>query len=137
VQSRVGRARERLRTRLARRGWLPASTPLIDLLEQHVSPLAGVSPALIYATVNVALLAALGKVLTGVVSSSVLEMMNDTVYFLRWSRLRYLAILAVLALLGGVAVAGGVYSLQSHQGTNSTAGQPASSCHGPSTSPGP
>lgn len=137
VQSRVGRARERLRTRLTQRGWRPASTPLIDLLEQHASPLASVSPALIYATANVALLAALGKMLTGVVSSSVLEMMNDTVRFLRWSRLRYLAILAVLALLGGVAAAAGVYSVQSYQGSNSTAGQPASSCHGSSTLPGP
>ncbi|HEY7156253.1 MAG TPA: RNA polymerase sigma factor [Gemmataceae bacterium] len=139
VQSRVGRARERLRVRLARRGWLPASAPLIDLIEQHVSPMAGVSPALIYATVHMALLAALSKVLTGIVSSSVLELMNDTFRAMRWRRLRYLAVLAVLALLGGSAAAWGVHSLQSQPGcaaSGCTAGQPAASCHGPSTLPG-
>ena len=40
VHSRVGRARERLRTRLAQRGWTPSFSPPTQLLEEHVSGLA-------------------------------------------------------------------------------------------------
>jgi hypothetical protein len=46
------------------------STPLTHLLEQQASPLAHVAPVLIYATAHAALLVALGKLLTGIVSPS-------------------------------------------------------------------
>jgi HlyD family secretion protein len=115
VQSRVGRARERLRKRLALRGWLPGATPLTLLLEQHGSPLSAVAPVLVYATAHAALLAALGKALAGIVSSTVVELMNETVKAMRLRKLLTLALLALLALLGGSAALAGVMSVQAEK----------------------
>ena len=120
VQSRVGRARKRLRARLTLRGWTPVSTSLTYLLEQHES-LGSVSAVLVNATVHSALLLALGKSLGDAVSSSVFELMNETVSEMRLSKLRYLAILALLALLGSSALVWGMRSLQP--------GTPGRTCH--------
>jgi len=136
VQSRVGRARERLRARLAQRGWRPAFTPLAGLLEQHAAPLLEVSPVLIHSTVYSALLISLGKTLAGLVSPSVLELMTDTLNSMRWSRLRNLAIMAVLILLASSAVVWGIHSLprlREPAGLDSTTGYPTSPCHGSPT----
>ena len=56
VQSRTGRALERLRALLAQRGWV---APLAELLDRHVSSLATVSPVLVNATIHSALLLSL------------------------------------------------------------------------------
>ena len=114
IQSRIGRARERLRSRLALRGWLPGGMSLVHLLEQHGSPLASVTPVMVHVTVHAALLAALGQALAGI-SSRVIELMNETMSAMRLSRLRYLIVLAVLALLGSSAAVAGMMSLQSEQ----------------------
>jgi hypothetical protein len=136
VQSRVGRARERLRERLALRGWLPAFTPLTALVEQHAAPLLEVSPVLIHATVYSALLVSMGKTLAGLISPSVLELMTDTLSAMHRSRLRELVVLAILILLASTAGAWGIHSLQlpkDSAGLDSTAGCPTSSCHGSPT----
>lgn len=127
VQSRVGRARERLRSRLTLRGWVPGSASLIDLVEEQAAPLSAVAPALVYTTVHAALLVTLGKVLAGVVPSAVVDLMNETVSAMRLRRLLYLALLTLLALLGGSAAVWGMGAWQ----------QPAEptvvpSCHGSS-----
>lgn len=128
VQSRVSRARERLQARLALRGWLPALTPLTLLLEQFASPLAEVSPVLIHATTHVALLAALGKSLAGLVAPSVLEMLNSATRAMYQRKLYTLALLILLALLGGGSVVWGMVALQA-QPSPPTAG--CSACHEP------
>ncbi|HEY7425717.1 MAG TPA: RNA polymerase sigma factor [Gemmataceae bacterium] len=136
VQSRVGRARERLRVRLARRGWLPASTPLAGLLEQNAAPLLEVSPVLIHSTVYSALLVSMGKTLAGLVSPSVLELMTDTLSAMRWSRIRERVILAVVILLASSATVWGMHSLKLYRdlaGLGSPSGYPTSSCHGSPT----
>ena len=56
VQSRTGRALERLRALLAQRGWV---APLAESLDRHVSSLATVSPVLVNATIHSALLLSL------------------------------------------------------------------------------
>ena len=56
VQSRAGRALERLRALLAQRGW---AAPLAESLDRHVSSLAAVSPVLVNATIHSALLLSL------------------------------------------------------------------------------
>jgi RNA polymerase sigma factor (sigma-70 family) len=111
VQSRVGRARERLRARLTLRGWAPSSERLVALLEQHASSLGPISPVLVHATVHSAILIMLGKALNGLVSASVLELMTETAIAMYRSKLRYLAILALLALLGSSALVWGMRSL--------------------------
>jgi RNA polymerase sigma factor (sigma-70 family) len=125
VQSRVGRARERLRTRLASRGWMPLGTPLVGLLEQHASSLALVTPLLVNTTVHTALLLALGKVGVGTISASVAELMKESVLGIRLFRMRYLVLLALLLLLGSSAVVWGMWSGQAGCGANG--------CHGSTT----
>jgi hypothetical protein len=110
VQSRVGRARERLRVRLSRRGWMPGGSSLVGLVEQHASSLALVTPVLVNSTVHIALLMSVLKVTTGVVSASVAELMNEASTAKHLFRLRYLAFLALLLLLAGTAVVWGMRS---------------------------
>ena len=110
VQSRVGRARERLRARLSRRGWMPVGTPLVGLVERYASSLAPVTPLLVNSTVHIALLLSVLKTTTGVVSAPVAELMKEAVTTKHLFRLRYLAFLAVLLLLAGSAVVWGMRS---------------------------
>jgi RNA polymerase sigma factor (sigma-70 family) len=102
VQSRAGRARERLRALLAQRGWV---APLAELLDRHVSSLATVSPVLVNATIHSALLLSLGKALGREVPDSVLGLMDEAVGQVGRGGRRYLAVLAVAALLAGGALA--------------------------------
>lgn len=108
VQSRVGRARERLRARLSRRGWIPDGSSLVSLVEEHASSLALVTPVLINSTVHIALLMSVLKATTGVVSASVAELMSEASPAKHLFRLRYLAFLALLLLLAGSAVVWGM-----------------------------
>jgi RNA polymerase sigma factor (sigma-70 family) len=110
VQSRVGRARERLRARLSRRGWMPGGTSLASLVEQHASSLAAVTPVLVNSTVHLALLLSVLKSTAGVVSASVAELMSEAATTKHLLRLRYLTFLAVLLLLAGSAVVWGMRS---------------------------
>ncbi len=129
VQSRVGRARERLRARLTLRGWTPSSTSLIHLLEQHGSSLSAVSPVLVNATVQTAVLTALGKAMGATVSDSVFELMAETADEMRWGRLRYLAILVLLLLLGSSALAWGIATMGPETTTEAASTSTSSPCH--------
>ena len=97
------------------------------------------SPVLVNATVQTAVLLALGKSLNGTVAPSVFELMHDSVSIMRLSRVRYFLILAVLALLGGSALAWGTRPFQPdspQQKSSSTANYSASSsCHSSSAQP--
>jgi RNA polymerase sigma factor (sigma-70 family) len=132
VQSRVGRARERLRARLSLRGWTSASTPLTHLLEQHGESLESLSPALIHATVQSAVLLAVGNALGTTVAPSIAELMIETASGIPLRKLRYLAILALLALLGGGALVWGTLSQP-----EKAAEAPAPSCHSAAHPPTP
>jgi RNA polymerase sigma factor (sigma-70 family) len=123
VQSRVGRARQRLRALLARRGWTPASAPLVELLGRHVSSLAPVSPVLVNATVHSALLLSLGKALGGEAPDSVLALMDQAVGESGRGRWRYLSVLAA-ALLAVSALAWLLWSFQPGQDSGT-----ADPCH--------
>jgi RNA polymerase sigma factor (sigma-70 family) len=102
VQSRAGRALERLRALLAQRGW---AAPLAESLDRHVSSLATVSPVLVNSTIHSALLLSLGKALGREVPDSVLGLMDEAVGQVGRGGRRYLAVLAVAALLAGGALA--------------------------------
>ncbi len=112
IQSRVGRARERLQARLSRRGWMPGSAPLSDLLDKYASPLTKVSPVLVQATVHSALLVSLSKSLAGLVSPTVLELVNGTLRAMYLRKMFYLSLLALLAALGGSAVTWAMFPSQ-------------------------
>jgi hypothetical protein len=118
---------------LTLRGWLPASTPLTPLLEQHASPMMRVSPVLIHATTHAALLVALGKLLTGVVSPSVLELMNEMMRAPRLRKLLYLALLALLLLLSSSAV---VWGMLGHHPQKQSFPVTGNSTSGGTTDPG-
>jgi len=137
VQSRVGRARERLRERLTLRGWTPATTPLTYLLEEHGESLGAVSPVLVYATVQASVLVAVGKALGTAISPSVFELMTETVREMRWNKLRYLVILALLALFGSGALVWGVSSIQTKNSSETAAGSPCHSSATPATTVAP
>jgi hypothetical protein len=124
VQSRVGRARERLRALLAQRGWTPTSAPLMELLGRHASSLAAVSPVLINATVHWALLLSLGKTLGGEVPDSVLWLMGGATKEVGRSGRRSWSVLAVVALLAGGVLAWLLGSWQPGK-----VPEPATPCH--------
>jgi RNA polymerase sigma factor (sigma-70 family) len=124
VQSRVGRARQRLRALLARRGWTPTSAPLVELLGRHVSSLAAMSPVLVNATVHSALLLSLGRSLGGEVPDSVLAWMDEAVGQVGRGGRRYLSVLAVAVLLAGGALAWLLWSFQPGQDSGT-----ADPCH--------
>jgi RNA polymerase sigma factor (sigma-70 family) len=141
VQSRVGRARERLRSRLMLRGWTPASSTLTSLLEQHGQSLGVLSPVLVHATVHSAVLLALGKALDGLVRPSIFELMRETVSEMHLTRLRYLSILAILAILGSTALVWGMRSIQPKKAPDAllnpaSSYSTTSSCHSSPAQPG-
>jgi RNA polymerase sigma factor (sigma-70 family) len=79
VLSRLARARERLRGRLARRGLVLASAALLTLLGRGGAALASpAAPALVSTTVQLAGLASLGKSLAGHAPAAVLELLDGT-----------------------------------------------------------
>jgi hypothetical protein len=100
------------------------------LLEQHASSLGPVSPVLVQATVHSAILIALGKALNNLVPSSVVDLMTETAVEMNRSKLRYLAVLALLALLGSSALVWGMKSLSPEKSPETAA---TSSCHGASS----
>jgi RNA polymerase sigma factor (sigma-70 family) len=100
ILSRLSRARERLRKRLMQRGVVLAALPLARVLLQQAQMLADVSPVLVNATVQLALLAAVGSKLAGLALGPAARMAEDMLRQLRLDRLRLAAgALAVLALL--------------------------------------
>jgi RNA polymerase sigma factor (sigma-70 family) len=130
VQSRVGRARQRLRVRLARRGWTPASAPLAELLGRHASSLATVSPVLINTTIHSTLLLSLGKALGEEVPDSVLGLMDEAAGPVGRGWRRCLSVLAVAALLASGALMWLLWSLPLRQNPAT-----ATPCHTSSAQP--
>ena len=87
----------------------------MELLGRHVSSLAPISPVLANATVHSALLLSLGKALGREVPDSVLGLMDEAVGQVGRGGRRYLAVLAVAALLAGGALAWLLWSFQPGQ----------------------
>jgi RNA polymerase sigma factor (sigma-70 family) len=109
ILSRLARARERLRRRLAARDLVFAAGPFAVLLAGLARPVAEVSPVLVTATAHAALLYAVGKSVLVAASSTALELAEGMARSLATARLRLAAAaLAALALLGFGA--GFVYS---------------------------
>ncbi len=101
ILSRLARARERLRRRLAARDVALAAAPVAAALAGLARPLADMSPVLVTSTAHAALLFAAGKAALAAVSAPALELADGMVRSLAAARLRLAAAtLAVLALLG-------------------------------------
>ena len=139
VLSRLSRARERLRKRLVQRGVaLAAVVPLARVLLQQAQMLADVSPVLVNATVQLALLAAVGSKLAGLALGSAGELAEDMLRQLHLDRLRLaagaLAVLTVL-LLGSMFGAVALPPSAPEGVPPSMVTVPSGSCHGPSAAP--
>jgi RNA polymerase sigma factor (sigma-70 family) len=102
ILSRLARARDRLRRRLAARDLVFAAGPFAVVLAGLTRPLAEVSPVLVSSTAHAALLFAVGKSVLGLVSAPAVALAEGMVRSLvTEARLRLAAtVVAVLALLG-------------------------------------
>jgi RNA polymerase sigma factor (sigma-70 family) len=101
ILSRLARARERLRLRLAARDLVLAAGPFALALAGVARPLAEVSPVLVSSTAHAALLFAVGKSVLAAATAPALELAEGMVRSLAAARLRLAAVaLAALALLG-------------------------------------
>jgi RNA polymerase sigma factor (sigma-70 family) len=121
VLSRLARARERLRERLADHGFLLGAVPFAQFLLDNPLELAKVSPVLVNATVHLSLLAAMGKLLAGSAASAAGEVLRTTVSRVCIMQAKILA--AVLAL--GILTAGaGVYALNTLTPAPGDGGEP-------------
>jgi RNA polymerase sigma factor (sigma-70 family) len=107
ILSRLARARDRLRSRLAARDLVLAAGPFGLLLAGLARPLAEVSPVLVTGTAHAALLFAVGKSVLAAATAPALELAEGMVHTLATARLRLaaaaVAVLAVLAFGAGFA----------------------------------
>jgi RNA polymerase sigma factor (sigma-70 family) len=102
IDSRLARARDRLRDRLSRRGVLLSAGAVAAGLTQTAQ--AGVREPVVIATVKAAGLAALGKPAAGAVGASVTLLADKVLKALWWTRVKIAAsLLAVVGLLGAGA----------------------------------
>jgi RNA polymerase sigma factor (sigma-70 family) len=101
ILSRLARARDRLRRRLAARNLVFAAGPFAVMLAGLARPLAETSPVLVTSTAHAALLFAVGKAALAATTAPALELAEGMVRSLTTARLRLAAtVVAVLALLG-------------------------------------
>src|SRR5262249_48072794 len=105
VQSRLARARERLRDRLSRRNVVLAAGPFALMLAEYGRAVAELPPVLVHATTYLALLLAVGKAAAGALSDSVAEMLEGAMKeaAARDGKARLLAGLLTLLALAGLA----------------------------------
>jgi RNA polymerase sigma factor (sigma-70 family) len=106
VCSWLTRGRKLLAARLARRG-LPVSLATLSLLLSERAT-AGIPPALIASITRAGILFATGRAATPLVSTKVVALARASLSTLLKSRLKFMAILAVLLVLGASAVGLGV-----------------------------
>src|SRR5262245_38113932 len=103
VSGRLARARDLLRTRLARRGLTVAAAALVPALADYVAR-AAVPLALAQSTTKAAMLFAAGKAAAGIVPAKVAALTEGVLKMMFVNRLKRFAALALAAIL---AVAGG------------------------------
>jgi RND family efflux transporter MFP subunit len=108
VSSRLTRARQLLRSRLARRGLAPSAGALAAALAGE-APAAPVPTQLVHSTLKGSLLFAAGKTAAGVLSGRAVPLAEGVLRAMFLTRLR---VAAVLLLLAGLLVAGGVLTRQ-------------------------
>jgi RNA polymerase sigma factor (sigma-70 family) len=114
VQSRLARARERLRARLSRRNVVLAAGPFALMLAEHARSLAQLSPVLVHATTHLALFLAVGKAAAGALSASVAEMVEDLMQeAARSGKARLVAGVLTLLALAGLAAGALAYATSS------------------------
>jgi RNA polymerase sigma factor (sigma-70 family) len=108
VLSRLARARDRLRQRLEMRGLALAAAPFAALLAVHARPLIQISPVLVTATVQLAILGKFACLAVGKAVTDVVELAEGTLRELKlrqWGK-RVLVLLALL-LAGSVGFSSG------------------------------
>jgi len=127
VDSRLARARERLRDRLARHGVVVGSFALTGLLAEQSARLAEVSPVLVHGTVQAALLWALnGLAGVGATSAALADLLASEV-LRSWKKWHLLAGACVLMALAGTSL--GVYA----HGMSASPAAVGQGCHGQSS----
>jgi RNA polymerase sigma factor (sigma-70 family) len=100
ILSRLARGRQRLRSRLARRGLAPSAAAVATSLSQNAAP-AAVPAALMSSTVKAAVPFAAGKVAAGLVSASVAALTEGVLQAMFLTKLKIAtAALLALAVLG-------------------------------------
>jgi HlyD family secretion protein len=104
VSSRLTRARQRLRSRLARRGLAPSVGALAAVLAGETSATT-VSSSLVDSTLKAALIFASGKTAAGVLSGRAVTLAEGVLRTMFLTRVR---VAALLLLVAGLLVAGGV-----------------------------
>jgi RNA polymerase sigma factor (sigma-70 family) len=130
VQSRLARARKRLRRRLSDRHITPAALTFGALLADHVRPLADVSPVLVAGAVYLAGLVAAGRPLAGAASPAALALADPL--GLSLSGLKKMAGALTVLAAAGAGVAALVY------GRDHADPAPPACCHPPpAASPAP
>lgn len=129
VRSRLARARERLRAKLSRRGLAPTSAAVAVILTCDTAD-AAVPPALVEATIRVALVGTLRRLTTaGTVSASVVALSGEVAKVMLMTKLRSLAV----ALMATAAIATGAGVLA--QQAAGPAGSDANTKQGAITTP--
>jgi RNA polymerase sigma factor (sigma-70 family) len=119
--SRLSRARERLRLRLARRGLTLSAAALTAALAQEAAAAVLPSP-LLGSTLKAAALVAAGQATTGVVSTQVAALTQGVVNAMSLTKLKI--VLAVLAAVGLAAVGtGGLFYAGQDRDANGARGQ--------------
>lgn len=104
IYSRLARAREILRERLARRGLVWSTATLAVALTSHAAP-AAVPPALLQHTVSSGMLLAAGQTLAaGAVSGSTLTLMEATLRTMYLSKLKSVAMIALVLAVSGTGL---------------------------------
>jgi RNA polymerase sigma factor (sigma-70 family) len=108
VKSRLSRGRDRLRTRLIRRGFAPSAGSLAALLSPDCAP--AMTPELLAATVGAATRVAAGRVITsGAVPAAVAALVEHTSRSLSMNSLKFVI---VLAAAGIVVASAGTFAYQ-------------------------
>jgi RNA polymerase sigma factor (sigma-70 family) len=122
VESRLARARERLRRGLEARGLVLAVAPLLGLLAEHASDAIRLSPALVYGTVHVVVLFKIGALAA---ASTAAELMKEAS---RWPIGAFRAMVAVAFVAVASLGIGGAFLLPPTTGELSPPTRPSSGC---------
>jgi RNA polymerase sigma factor (sigma-70 family) len=111
VKGRLARAKELLRSRLARRGVLPSAGLLLTILNRDAS--AAVPQTLLQATVHAAAQLTMGRAVSGVLSATVVHLMEGTISTMYATKIKTAVVL--FAACGGLALGGWTLAQQAER----------------------
>jgi hypothetical protein len=135
-KAQLSRARERLRQRLAQRGYAVGSPT--DWLAEMQSAIT-VTPVLVHATIQLAILAPIARLAMGLAQQPVVELAECVLHQMQLLRLqKTVGRAALLLLTGAIVVLSWLGSLaSSNSATTNPASTPAVGCHAPGPAENP